>query len=289
VSGLDESTAAAIRIRATFGMPTDLETVRRVAADPTATTEFGTPLTPAEVHEIEARNQRSDRVGSIVRTYVADHPTEFAGLWVDQARGGVVVVSFTAHVEEHRRALSRLVDDLEWLAVVPARYQLADLRALQDRIAADRAWFETIPAALQVVGVDEIRNMLEIDISTANPAIADLIVARYGIPPDAIHVTSDGTGIALEPWGRIRGRVVGVPQRVLAELILNYHSNRVGADCGHGDVGIGIAADGTFELPCQGGHWTITAGRSIDDIVASGEVDLAPSGSATMTLRPLKP
>ena len=59
------------------------------------------------------------------------------------------------------------------------------------------------------------------------------------------------------------------------------------AGCGMGDVGIGIALDGTFELPCQGGHWTIQAGRNIDDIVAEGVVDVPPGGNATVILRPI--
>lgn len=56
-----------------------------------------------------------------------------------------------------------------------------------------------------------------------------------------------------------------------------------------GDVGIGIAPDGSFELPCQGGLWTIQAGRNIDDIVAEGVVDLAPGGEATVILKPIAP
>jgi hypothetical protein len=287
LTGLDEKTATAVRIRATFGLAFDLETIGRVAVDPTATSEFGTPLTPAEIHEIEDRNARADRITPIVRSYAADHQSEFGGIWMDQSRGGLVIVSFTDHLDAHRRALAALLDGTGAVAVVPARYPENQLRVLQDRIAADRAWFDTIPASLQGVGVDTTSNVLEIEVSTANPAIADLIAARYGVPPDALRVVSDGTGIALEPWGRIHGRVIGVPRAVLAELILNYASDRAGAECGIGDVGIGIAANGTFDLPCQGGHWTITAIRTIDDVVASGEVDLPPGGTASMILRPV--
>jgi len=93
----------------------------------------------------------------------------------------------------------------------------------------------------------------------------------------------------MEPWGTIKGRVVGVPPKVLAELTLNYQSDRKGADCGMGDVGIRITADGSFELPCQGGRWTIQAGRNVDDVVAEGVVDVPPGGVATMVLRPVGP
>jgi hypothetical protein len=287
VTGLDSATAAAVSKRISWGLPADLEAIKRAASDPASIPDYGTPLTPNEVRTLEARSERAHQVGVIVQTYADDYLSEYGGDWIDQARGGLVVASFTAHVAEHRDALKRLVGDVGEVAVVAARYPESRLRDLQDRIADDRTWYEAIPASLQSIGVDTIGNVVEVHVSTANPNIADLIAARSGGPPDALRVISDGTGIALEPWGKIHGKVVGVPRTVLAELTLNYHSDRAGAGCGIGDVGIGIAANGTFDLPCQGGHWTITAGRDLNDIVASGEVDLPPGGTASMVLRPV--
>ncbi len=288
-AALDDATAWAVRFRTENHLPADLATVRAAATDPTATSEFGTPLLPAEVRELFARNTQSDEVMKRIAGYLRDHDAELGGVWIDQSKGGIVTVSFTGPLEDHRVALAHLAEGAGVVDVVQARYTQHELRAIQDRVAADDAWFRKIPARFQGGGYDPVSNVLEIDVSTAEPRIASLIAARFGVPADALHVVSDGTGIALEPWGRIEGRVEGVPVAVLAELTLNYHSDRAGADCGHGDVGIGIAADGTFELPCQGGHWIIDAGRNLTDIVARGEVDLVPGGVARMTLRPVAP
>jgi hypothetical protein len=286
---LDLATAAAIQFRTSFGLRADLDFIRSVAADKTASTEFGVPLLPAEVADIKSRETNAERVAPIVNAYAAEHPEAFGGLWIDQEHGGVVTVVFTRDVEVHTRALVARLAGIGVVAIRSATYNEAELRHLQDRIAADDAWFRSIPAQLQGVGVDPTKNAVEIIISTANPLITDMIVARFGIPADAVDVISDGTGIAMEPWGKIKGRVVGVPPKVLAELTLNYQSDRKGADCGMGDVGIGIAADGSFELPCQGGRWTIQAGRNVDDVVAEGVVDVPQGGVATMVLRPVGP
>jgi hypothetical protein len=286
---LDRATAAAVQFRTSFGLRADLDFIRAVAKDPTASDEFGVPLLPAEVADIQRRGANADRVVPIVQRYAAEHPAAFGGLWIDQEHGGIVTVAFTQDAELHGRELAARLAGVGVVAIRSARYNESELRALQDRIVADDAWFKTIPAQLRGVGIDVIQNAVEIDISTANPRITDLIVARFGIPADAVIVNSDGTGVALEPWGTIRGKIVDVPPKVFPELTLQYTSDRPGAECGMGDVGIGPGADGTFELPCQGGHWTIQAGRNVEDIVAEGVVDLAPGGRASVVLRPIAP
>lgn len=286
---LDLATRAAVQFRTSFGLRADLEFIRTVARDPAASNEFGVPLLPAEVADIRRRGANADRVVPIVQRYAAEHPAAFGGLWIDQEHGGIVTVLFTQDAELHGRELAGRLAGVGVVAIRSARYSESELRALQDRIVADEAWFKTIPAQLRGVGVDVTKNAVEIDISTANPRITELIVARLGIPADAVVVNSDGTGVALEPWGTIRGRIVDVPPKIFSELTLQYTSDRAGAECGKGDVGIGPNADGTFELPCQGGHWTIRAGRNIEDIVAEGVVDLAPGGRASVVLRPIAP
>jgi hypothetical protein len=286
---LDLATRAAVQFRTSFGLRADLEFIRMVARDPEASNKFGVPLLPAEVAEIQRRGANADRVVPIVQRYAAEHPEGFGGLWIDQEHGGIVTVLFTQDAELNGRELAGRLAGVGVVAIRSARYSESELRALQDRIVADDAWFKTIPAQLRGVGVDVTKNAVEIDISTANPRITELIVARLGIPADAVVVNSDGTGVALEPWGTIRGKIVDVPPKVFSELTLQYTSDRAGAECGMGDVGIGPKANGTFELPCQGGHWTIRAGRSIEEVVAEGVVDLAPGGRASVVLRPIVP
>jgi hypothetical protein len=166
---IDSATARAVQFRTSFGLRADLDHIRAVAVDKTASTEFGVPLLPAEVAEIERRGANADRVVPIVNRYAADHPEAFGGLWIDQQHGGIVTVVFTRDVELHTRALMAQLGGAGIVAIRTAGYSEAELRQLQDRIAADAAWFKSIPAQLQGVGFDPTVNAVEIDVSTANP------------------------------------------------------------------------------------------------------------------------
>ena len=76
-----------------------------------------------------------------------------------------------------------------------------------------------------------------------------------------IVVVSDGTGAALIPAGTVRGLVIDLlgraPGEALAgQLSLQWTSDGPG-NCGFMDVGFGVNADGTIQLPCQAGGHTI--------------------------------
>ncbi len=109
-----------------------------------------------------------------------------------------------------------------------------------------------------------MQNRVDLAISSANAAAPALIAAHFGVPPEMLTVTSDGTGIALLPWGKVRGRIVeadGSPPANPDALTLGWVSDHPGpgsGDCGGGDIGYGVGDDGRFELPCQPGGWTIS-------------------------------
>jgi hypothetical protein len=258
LAGLDEATLTAIRIRTSYGLPADLETIRRAAGDLTATDEFGTPLFPAEIQELWARNERSDRILSIIQGYVDTHAAVSGGLWIDQAAGGVVTLSFTDDLVQHRLALAELLAGRGVVAVVQARYSERDLRQYQDRVTADAAWFRSIGAALTGVGYLAMENVLSIEISSKNPDVEQLVIVRYNLPADAVKVESDGTGAHLLPSGTVRGRVLTAAGKAPGrnEFMVDSRGGDPGW-CGGGDVGFGVNADGTFELPCKVGHRTI--------------------------------
>ena len=57
-----------------------------------------------------------------------------------------------------------------------------------------------------------MRNVVQIEISSANPDAPRLIVEHYaeklGIPTEMLDVVSDGTGVKLLPFGWVKGVVV---------------------------------------------------------------------------------
>jgi hypothetical protein len=291
LTGLDEATVIAIRIRTSYGLPADLETIRRAAADPTATDEFGTPLFPTEIQVLWARNDRSDRILSIIQGYVATHAAVSGGLRIDQAAGGIVTLSFTDDLDQHRRALADLLAGRGVVAVVQARYSERDLRDYQERVTADAAWFRSIGAALTGVGYSATENVLSIEVSSKNPDVEQLVIARYNLPGDAVKVESDGTGAHLLPSGTVRGRVLTAAGKAPGpnEFMVDSRGGDPGW-CGGGDIGVGVQADGSFEISCKVGRRTIVIlARPVADngewtVVGQGSVVVPAGGVVRVTI-----
>jgi hypothetical protein len=287
----------AIRERTDFGLRADLAYVRAVAANPLASSdEFGVPLLPAELAELNSRAANVDAIRDVVIAYTEANPSEFAGIYIDQQHGGILTTIWTANVALHEAAIRALVRPGAPVAFRSAKYPLTELHALQDRISGDWNWMRAFRIAPVGVGVDQIANRVKVDVSSANANAAALIFAHYAVPADMIVVVSDGTGAALLPWGTVRGRVLDSagqpPGAVAGGFYLNYTPDGPGS-CGVGDMGYGVGDDGKFELPCQVGGWTfdVTVRGTGDDrqSIASGRVVVLAGQIVSLEIKLAKP
>jgi hypothetical protein len=289
----------AIRYRTEFGLRADLAYIRAVAANPLASSvEFGIPLLPAELAELNSRAASVDAIKEIVIAYTEAHPDEFAGIYIDQEHGGLLTTMWTANVALHEAAIRAKVRPGAPLAFRSAKYPLSELQTLRDRISGDWNWMRGFAIAPIGVGVDQINNRVEVDVSTVNGNASALILAHYAVPAGMIVVQSDGTGAALLPWGTVRGRVVdsrGQPPgaAVANGLALGWVSDGPGT-CGLGDMGYGVGADGVFEVPCQVAAWTMqiqlpaVAGGS-PTTIGSGHVVVLASQQVLLQIKLDKP
>jgi hypothetical protein len=286
----------AMRERLDFGLRADEAWVRAVAANPNATSDLlGIPLLPAEALEFQSRQERLQGVARLAQRYTEEHPEDLAGLFIDQQHR-LVVVLFTANVDAHAAALAKLIPgDDEPLAVRLATVSKADLEALMNRIVEDADWFRTIDAKLMGAGLDEMHNLVDVEISSANPAAPALIAAHFGVGSSVLAVSSDETGIELQPRGKVRGRVVnadGKPPAADGSLMLDWTSDVPppgGGQCGIGDVGYGPGEGGRFELPCAPGGWTIVVRESVPNDgwkeVGRGHVVVPPGLAVDLVIR----
>jgi hypothetical protein len=270
----------AIRFRTESGLRADLDFVRAVAANPAASTsEYSVPLLPAEIADLNARAANADAVQEVVKEYTDLHPSDFAGVYIDQKHGGAFTTLWTANLDEHAAAIRRRVRPGASVAFRLVQYTYRDLAALQDRIGNDWDWMRAVAIAPTGVGVDVVANRVELDVSSANPNAQALIFAHYAVPAAMLFVISDGTGAALIPRGDVQGQVLDSlgkePGDAIANQVnLSWSSDGPG-DCGGGDVGYGITGSGSFTLPCQAGGHTIVVQISIDDdwkTIGSGHV-----------------
>ncbi len=201
----------------------------------------------------------------IIQRYAGAHGDEFGGLYIDEASHAGVVSLWTDHLAEHAGAIRRAVGPDARVAVGQVRFAESHLRVLQDQISADwqADWVTEIPAAFQSVGVDIQTSQVTVDISSANPDAVAIIEAHYDLGHQ-LRVESDGTGVALLPWGTVTGRVTGMGDLAGRALGLDWESADVGS-CGGGDMGFGVNVNGRYELPCQIGTWTIIVVDSTGD------------------------
>jgi hypothetical protein len=133
---IDPRLAAAVAFREKIGLRSDLAWVRLVADDPAAQAgipSVGVPLMPDELAALEQRASTAKAVALVVEDYIADHPEQYAGHYIDPA-SGVVTAMFTEAIPAHEAALLARVRPGAPLRVRLARWTMAELGAVQARI-----------------------------------------------------------------------------------------------------------------------------------------------------------
>jgi hypothetical protein len=291
-AALDDETGEAVRLRTEYGLRRDLAWIRQVATDPAAVLDFGVPMLPAETASLFARNDLPDPVRRVLDTY--GHADEFGGLYIDNVQGGVVVVLWTTDPAVHEAAIRPKLPACHPVEFRQVRWSERELRDWQDRISADINWMTDLPAKLTGVGADIAANVVNIDISSANPEAADLIVAHYAAPHGMIRVSSDGTGAYLLPSGTVVGWVLQADGRPPGpnDLMLDSGSpDDPPGWCGGGDIGYGVGEDGRIEFPCKVGRRTILVRDWVPDahadhpVVASLVVQVPAGGEVEVEIR----
>ena len=269
--------AQAIALRREFGLRADEGWVREVAANPAAVMDFGVPLLPFERDEIMGRPNGGDELTSALHAYLAEHADVSGGIYIDQARGGIVTVLVTDDPKPHEDAIARLIGPDTAVAVRQVRWTEADLNELHERIVADQAFLQSLPARMKSTATDTIANVVELSISSAVPDAAERIIAHFGAQ-GRLRVVSDGTGVLLQPTGRILGRILAPPGTDFTNLSPQFEAD---VDIGARDaMGIPVLPDGTFVIErLPPATYTVT-------ILEFGDVGNTEVGRGTVVVPP---
>jgi hypothetical protein len=182
---------AAIRFRQQFALLASLEHVRAVSRNPAAIRDYGVPLLPAEVAEIEGRSTAAGPAVLLIEAYGAEHLDQFGGVYLDQAAEGQIVALFTGGLERHIPG----VWDAVWpeLPAVPIQFkQVAhsqrDLVELQERIADDTNEWAAVGIDITAILVDVVGNQVEVGVAGSGAEAEEALVGRYG--PGWIRVSA---------------------------------------------------------------------------------------------------
>ena len=272
----------AIALRQELGLRSDAGWVQAVAANPAAVLDWGVPMMPFEVAQIESRPGGEDGTVGAVQAYLAAHPDIAGGLYIDQANGGIVTMLVTEDPEGHAAAVREEIGPDVPLAVRQVRWTEQVLTDVQQRLFDDRAFFDSLPARMTTTSTDIIANQVVLTISSAVPDAAQRIIAQFGAEEGQLRVESDGTGLLLLPAGRVEGRITAPPGVDVQSLSPQYDAD---VDIGPRDaVGIGVRPDGTFTIenlpPTTYRIYVLEQLAAGNREVASAEV-IVPPGAVT--------
>jgi hypothetical protein len=128
----DQKLQDELRFRRDFGLTTDLAEVRALMADPTAYTTYPVALTPEERAEMERRLAMEGQMTPLEEA--AEKMPNFAGHWIDQPAGGVIVVAFAGDAEKREPELRPLVPPGAELQVRNVKHTAAELEAVREQI-----------------------------------------------------------------------------------------------------------------------------------------------------------
>jgi hypothetical protein len=237
--------ANAIRFRTSVGLPADQAWIERVAADPASDKiRYGTPLTPVEGADLDARGLNVDAVENIIHTYGSQQP-DWSGMFIDQHDGGLVVALFADRIPEHQAAIARLANPQARWEVRQARWSRTQLEAFHALVTAEEPWLATVDASFDSSAIDETNNRILLRISSTNPAAPALIIEHFD-GAAWLRVESDGIGRWKGPRGNLEVEVVtpdGAPM-LHADCVPepDVQSANVPGDMGTGTSDAGICS-----------------------------------------------
>jgi hypothetical protein len=216
--------------------------VEHVALDPDALANlrrYGVPLTSAEINILSQRAKSIADVRRVTDAFAAGHPEAWAG---DYTAGGQLVVVLVDPTGTLSDELGAQIDPGAPFRIRTGRWTLAELTALKERIKGDfwlRNRYELID-----LGVNVARNVVELEVSSADPSAPAEIAANFDVGEQLV-VTIDGTGVLALPTGTIRGQVQYADGTPATGLVVELKGDIPGAGS-TGDVGNGTGDDGIF-------------------------------------------
>lgn len=199
-SAIPEEIRDAIAFRNRYGLRADEAWVREVAADPeaqAAINEYGVPLTPAEFVELRGRRFDLD-VFDDVQAYGRLFPEDYAGAYLNQATGGIIV-SFKNRVERHRAAIANLFSRSAKVEVRQVEWSSRELDRFATQINEERAWFETI--GVRFISADRSIKDDFVSVHYLGPIEAVVPIEGHFGNPTWLRAEWDGPG----PWTGPRG------------------------------------------------------------------------------------
>jgi hypothetical protein len=178
----------AIAFRTQFGLDADPSFAQTVASNPEASSALGIPLLPEEIADLDARDAAVAAIGPLIGLLEAD-PT-YAGIYVDQSKGGRFVVSTTGSGKAAAAAIASALPKGATAQIVNVAHSMADLKAAMDRVTAEDAGLSH-RAGLSAEWIDPKANRVHIGIDPFNEDVANGLALEFGNLVDVSYVARE--------------------------------------------------------------------------------------------------
>lgn len=180
------SDAIEVRIRQTFGLDSSAEHRKAVGAQGSRSVILGIPTSPQEDLEMERRGRSGEAIGSFTASERIRDPRNYAGGYLDQLHGGVVVLAYRrVPSEAHSRAVEHFPRDAK-ISLAQSAHSLQQLESVQSLVRLKMREYRDRGIKVQSGGVDVEHNVVAVSIAADSAAGAERqLQASYG---DAIMV-----------------------------------------------------------------------------------------------------
>ena len=180
--------ASEVAFRRDFGLATDAEFVKTLMANPAAYEGgLGVALSPDELRDIQ---QRVVVQSDIERARAfAEAQASFAGIWIDQKRGGVLMVAFAGEAAKHRPGVESRAPAGATVEVIDVEHSWAELSETLELVTRERMALKRDGIWIRELGIDPEPNRVELKLEEFTEAAAQQLHARYG---DVIVVEQSG-------------------------------------------------------------------------------------------------
>jgi hypothetical protein len=175
---LDPALQQAVDVRAEMGLSTDVDWVRQVESDPTASRVWrGIALTDAELASWTARVGALSKAAQSVIPLVEGEPG-FAGVYLRYAPEDAIVV-VDAGSNGHLASVVRSVSAAK-VVIQPGEFTLTELRALQETVAADIPDWNGRGIRIATAGINIVKNRVELGVVEPTPSGVAVLLLTYG-------------------------------------------------------------------------------------------------------------
>jgi hypothetical protein len=286
-SAVADELLQAIRFRRAWGLRSDEEWVVAVAANPLSEggrREWGVPLLPFEVTDLEGRPMSGSEFVRIIEQYGASVPNDWAGVFIDQPNGGVIAAQFSGNVAIHQSVIEGLLPDGAQIDVRQVQWSLRDLDELGRSVEGDRAWFLAAGLALIAADSDVMSNVVLVRF-TGSPESEPLVRDHFQARPWA-QPTWDGYGPWRGPLGNLTIAATDARGHPVQDLWCDYRPDDPAADSD--GINLNTRKDGRCELKgIAVSVYTVELKTRVGDgwlVVGSGRAEVTPDGTTIVRI-----